>query len=33
VLLDTPALIWAVDDPAHLGSGARVAIKRLWQKY
>ncbi len=27
VLLDTHALIWAVDDPAHLGSDARAALE------
>ncbi len=27
VLLDTHALIWAVDDPAHLGSKARLALE------
>lgn len=28
VLLDTHALIWAVDDPAHLGSNARAALEQ-----
>jgi PIN domain nuclease of toxin-antitoxin system len=27
VLLDTHALIWAVDDPAHLGSDARLVLE------
>jgi PIN domain nuclease of toxin-antitoxin system len=27
VLLDTHALIWAVDDPAHLGSNVRLVLE------